>query len=73
MLELNLCLEVFNKVFIMAHLVLPLFLGIHGNSDHLTKKYYEREELIQFTGDALEDYDILMDVILEDLQSVEVK
>ena len=37
------------------------------------KKYYEREELIQFTGDALEDYDILMDVILEDLQSVEVK
>ena len=37
------------------------------------KKYYEREELIQFTGDALEDYDILMDVILEDLESVEVK
>ena len=37
------------------------------------KKYYEREELIQFTGDTLEDYDILMDVIAEDLQSVEVK
>tara|TARA_B100000287_G_scaffold264111_1_gene248540 strand:- start:56 stop:274 length:219 start_codon:yes stop_codon:yes gene_type:complete len=37
------------------------------------KKYYEREELIEFTGDALEDYDILMDIILEDLQSVEVK
>ena len=37
------------------------------------KKYYEREELIQFTGDALEDYDILMDVIAEDLHSVEAK
>ena len=37
------------------------------------KKYYEREEMVQFTGDVLEDYDILMDVLLEDLQSVEVK
>ena len=36
-------------------------------------KYYEREQSIQFTGEALEDYDILMDVIAEDLQSVEVK
>ena len=35
------------------------------------KKYYEREEMVQFTGDVLEDYDILMDVIAEDLQSVE--
>ena len=35
------------------------------------KKYYERIELIQFTGEPLEDYDILMDVIKEDLQSVE--
>jgi len=34
------------------------------------KKYYEREENIQFTGDALEDYDILMEVIAEDLQRV---
>tara|TARA_B100001109_G_scaffold238561_1_gene220436 strand:+ start:584 stop:796 length:213 start_codon:yes stop_codon:yes gene_type:complete len=34
------------------------------------KKYYERVEMIQFTGDALEDYDILMDVIAEDLQKV---
>ena len=37
------------------------------------KKYYEREELIQFTGEPLEDYDILMEVIAEDLQSVEAK
>ena len=37
------------------------------------RKYYEREQSIQFTGEPLEDYDILMDVILEDLQSVEVK
>tara|TARA_B100000530_G_scaffold85808_1_gene52233 strand:- start:197 stop:415 length:219 start_codon:yes stop_codon:yes gene_type:complete len=37
------------------------------------KKYYEREQSIQFTGEPLEDYDILMDVLLEDLQSVEVK
>ena len=35
------------------------------------KKYYETEEMVQFTGDVLEDYDILMDVIAEDLQSVE--
>ena len=35
------------------------------------KKYYERGEMVQFTGDVLEDYDILMDVIAEDLQSVE--
>ena len=34
------------------------------------KKYYERIELIQFTGEPLEDYDILMDVITEDLQRV---
>ena len=37
------------------------------------RKYYEREQAIQFTGEPLEDYDILMDVIAEDLQSVEVK
>ena len=34
------------------------------------KKYYERVELVQFTGEPLEDYDILMDVITEDLQRV---
>ena len=37
------------------------------------RKYYEREQSIQFTGEPLEDYYILMDVIAEDLQSVEVK
>ena len=37
------------------------------------RKYYEREQSIQFTGEPLEDYDILMDVIAEDLQSVEAK
>ena len=37
------------------------------------KKYYEREQSIQFPGEPLEDYDIVMDVLLEDLQSVEVK
>ena len=37
------------------------------------RKYYEREQSIQFTGEPWEDYDILMDVIAEDLQSVEVK
>ena len=37
------------------------------------RKYYEREQSIQFTGEPLEDYDILMDVLLEDLQSGEVK
>jgi len=37
------------------------------------KKYYEREGLVEFTGEPLEDYDILMDVILEDLSTVEVK
>ena len=37
------------------------------------RKYYEREENIEFTGEPLEDYDILMDVIKEDLQSVEAQ
>ena len=31
------------------------------------RKYYEREQSIQFTGEPLEDYDILMEVIAEDL------
>ena len=35
------------------------------------RKYYEREENVEFTGERLEDYDILLDVIREDLQSVE--
>ena len=37
------------------------------------KRYYEKEGLIEFTGEPLEDYDILMDVIAEDLQSVEAQ
>ena len=35
------------------------------------RKYYEREENVEFTGELLEDYDILLDVIKEDIQSVE--
>ena len=31
------------------------------------RKYYEREGLISFTGDALDDYDILIDTLAEDL------
>ena len=31
------------------------------------RKYYEREGPVEFTGEPLEDYDILMDVIAEDL------
>tara|TARA_B100001094_G_scaffold96084_1_gene92047 strand:- start:307 stop:519 length:213 start_codon:yes stop_codon:yes gene_type:complete len=34
------------------------------------KKYYEREQSIQFTGEPLEDYDILMEVMSEDLERV---
>jgi|TARA_B100001113_G_scaffold312287_1_gene276659 hypothetical protein len=34
------------------------------------RKYYEREGLVVFTGDALDDYDILIDAISEDLNSV---
>ncbi len=31
------------------------------------RKYYEKEGTVEFTGEPLEDYDILMDVIAEDL------
>ena len=31
------------------------------------RRYYEREGSIEFTGEPLEDYDILMEVIAEDL------
>ncbi len=31
------------------------------------RKYYEREGLISFTGDALDDYDILIEALSEDL------
>ena len=31
------------------------------------KRYYNNEEIIEFTGDHYADYDILMEVISEDL------
>ena len=31
------------------------------------RRYYEREGSVQFTGEPLEDYEILMEVIAEDL------
>ena len=31
------------------------------------RKFYEREGAISFSGDALDDYDILIDAISEDL------
>ena len=31
------------------------------------RRYYEREGSIEFTGEPLEDYEILMEVIAEDL------
>ena len=31
------------------------------------RKYYEREGTISFSGDALDDYDILIDTMAEDL------
>jgi hypothetical protein len=37
------------------------------------KRYYEKEGLIEFTGEPLEDYDILMDILAEDLESVEIQ
>jgi len=37
------------------------------------KRYYEKEGLIEFTGEPLEDYDILMDMLAEDLESVEIQ
>ena len=35
------------------------------------RRFYQNEG-VEFSGDALDDYDILMDCILQDLQSVEV-
>ena len=37
------------------------------------KRYYEKEGLVEFTGEPLEDYDILMDMLTEDLESVEIQ
>ena len=31
------------------------------------RKYYEREGLVTFSGDALDDYDILIEVLADDL------
>ena len=31
------------------------------------RRYYEREGTVEFTGEPLEDYEILMEVIAEDL------
>ena len=36
------------------------------------RRFYQNEG-VEFSGDALDDYDILMDCILQDLQSVEAK
>ena len=36
------------------------------------RKYYERGGLIEFTGDALDDYDILIEALTEDLHASEV-
>ena len=33
------------------------------------KKYYEKEGLVKFTGDHFNDYDIMIEVIAEDLAS----
>ena len=38
----------------------------------IVRRFYQNEG-VEFSGDALDDYDILMDCILRDLQSVEVK
>ena len=36
------------------------------------RRYYQNEG-VEFSGDALDDYDILMDCITQDLQSVEAQ
>ena len=36
------------------------------------RRFYQNEG-VEFTGDPLDDYDILMDYISQDLQSIEVK
>ena len=36
------------------------------------RRFYQNEGVV-FSGDPLDDYDILMDCILQDLQSVEVQ
>ena len=36
------------------------------------RKYYEKGGLIEFTGDPLDDYDILIEALTEDLHASEV-
>ena len=36
------------------------------------RKYYEKAGRIEFTGDPLDDYDILIEVLTEDLHASEV-
>ncbi len=36
------------------------------------RRYYEKEGLIEFTGDALNDYDVLIECVKEDLKESEV-
>ena len=37
------------------------------------RRYYEKEGLVEFSGEPLDDYDILMECIAASLQSVEVQ
>jgi len=37
------------------------------------RRYYEKEGVIEFTGDPLEDYDMIMDCLVEDLHTSEVQ
>ena len=37
------------------------------------RRYYEKEGLVEFSGEPVDDYDILMECIAASLQSVEVK
>ncbi len=36
------------------------------------KRYYNNAGIAEFTGDALEDYEILMDCIAGDLESIKI-
>ena len=36
-------------------------------------KLYKKEGVIEFTGDPLEDYDMIMDCLVEDLHTSEVQ
>ena len=37
------------------------------------RRYYEKEGLVEFTGDPLDDYELLMDCLVEDLDTPVVK